>query len=225
MRSSSKSRPSIGPTANRRYSARYLILIYRKTRAHFDPLEIQRLVAREQAKCTIVRQSEDDNVFSYFAFIDFAGKRFQTRNLGLFDVQQYHPKWIHVTSSPWRKLDEMIAQGDVLWNGIVRPDKHPTPGHEKPTVNKTSSSSPWELVGSATSEASFQELLRKEMNIKRLESPEPLFDDYEVEATSEYGETEMARNVQYWQDGYRAGYKAAISKPNDHQTTPNAISR
>jgi hypothetical protein len=119
----------------------------------------------------------------------------------------------------------MIAQGDVLWNGIVRPNKHPTGGRKKPAINKTSSSNSWELVGSATSEASFQELLRKETTIEPLEPPEPLFDDFEVGATSEYGETEMARNVQYWQDGYRAGYKAAISKSNVHQTTENAISR
>ncbi|KAJ5151377.1 uncharacterized protein N7482_010629 [Penicillium canariense] len=225
MRSSTKTRPSIRPTADRRYSARYLILIYRGTRAHFDPLEIQRLVAREQANCTIVRHSEDDNVSSYFAFVDFAGKRFQTRNLGLFDTQQYHPKWIHVTSSPWRKLDEMIAQGDVLWNGIVRPNRYPSADHKKPAASKISSPRPWEMVGSATSEASFQELLRKEMTIAQSDSPEPLFDDFDIGATSEDGETEMARNVKYWQDGYRAGYKAAMFKLNVLQATPNAISR
>lgn len=226
MRSFSKPRPSIRQTTGRRYSARYLILIYREARANFDPLEIQRLVAREQAKCTIVRHSQDDNFSRYFAFVDFAGKRFQTRNLGLFDVQGYHPKWVHVTSSPWRTLDEMVAQGDVVWNGIVRPSKNSSTGRKKHTASKMlSSSNPWELIGSANSEASFQELLRKEMKAEESEPQNSLFDDLDIEANSTTGETEMARNVQYWQDGYRAGYKAAISKSNIHQITSNAISR
>ncbi|KAH8704940.1 hypothetical protein BGW36DRAFT_434557 [Talaromyces proteolyticus] len=223
MMSPNKTRTSIRPAADRRYSARYLILIYRGTPAHFDPLEIQRLVGREQAKCTIVRESRNENVFSYFAFVDFAGKRFQTRNLGLFDIQGYHPKWIHVTSSPWRMLDEMKSKGDVLWNGIIRHNKQTSSGRKTSATSKTSSSSsPWELVGSATNEASFQELLRKETTIEKSEPPEPLLDDLEAGAISVVGETEMARNVQYWQDGYRAGYKAAISKSNLHQTSSNS---
>ncbi|KAL2830857.1 hypothetical protein BDW59DRAFT_158293 [Aspergillus cavernicola] len=217
-----KSSPMQPNSSDRRYSARYLVLIYRETRAHFDPLEIQRLVAREQAKCTIVRRARGDDtaVSSYSAFVDFSGKRFQTRNLALFDVQGYRPKWIHVTSSPWRTLDEMIAQGDVVvWNGIVRPSTKHTGGRKPAPATSSkmdsSSSSPWELVGSATSEASFRELLRKELSAEAGSEPpeeQPSFDRVEDCSTIVVaGETEMARNVQYWQDGYRAGYKAASS--------------
>lgn len=207
---SSKAQPSSRST-DRRYSARYLILIYRETRPHFDPLEIQRLVAREQGKCTIVRQADSN----YLAFVDFAGKRFQTRNLGLFDIQGYRPKWIHVTSSPWRNLEKMMAQGHVLWNGISpRPQKQPSPRKRGPGKEPASSSS-WELVGSATSEASLQELLQKEMDSEQSRAPEIQLDCVPLVG----GETEMARNVQYWQDGYRAGYKAAIL--NIHQPMSN----
>ncbi|KAJ5281719.1 hypothetical protein N7478_007091 [Penicillium angulare] len=229
MRSSTKTRPNIRPNIrtnpDRRYSARYLILVYHGTRAHFDPLEIQRLVAGEQAKCTIVRQSEDDNIFNYFAFIDFSGKRFQTRNLAFFDIQQYHPKWIHVTSSPWQKLDEMMAQGDVLWNGIDRPNKRPSADRRKHATGKPPSSGQWELLGSVTDEASFEELLRKEMSRNESESEDPLIEDFEYEVNPEDGQTEMARNVQYWQDGYRAGYKAATSKFAAHQTPDKNFSK
>jgi hypothetical protein len=34
------------------------------------------------------------------------------------------------------------------------------------------------------------------------------------------GETEMTRNVQYWQDGYQAGYKAASSAQQPTLNTP-----
>ncbi|KAL2869907.1 uncharacterized protein BJX67DRAFT_378951 [Aspergillus lucknowensis] len=232
MASSSKSRPNSRPTADRRYSARYLILVYRDTGPHFDPLEIQRLVAREQGKCTIVRQAG----CTYFAFVDFAGKRFQTRNLGLFDVQGYHPKWIHVSSSPWRTLDEMMAmaQGHVLWNGIARPQmKKASPAGRKRTrtsasraqgqsqaqapASASASSSAWDLVGSATDESSLQELLQREMELDSEHLQSKPQNNGCVPLAS--GETEMARNVQYWQDGYRAGYKAAMSMSNTSLST------
>lgn len=212
-------------TLQPRYSARYLLLIYRATLAHFDPLEIQRLVAREQAKCTIVRRSHgagddtdastavSDSLSSYSAFVDFSGKRFQTRNLALFDVQGYHPKWIHVTSSPWQTLDKIIAQGDVVvWNGVVRPTKHSeSSSTSRKRAASAASNMPWELVGSATDESDFRELVRKELGA---ETPEPFIDGVEECRTAlRAGETEMTRNVQYWQDGYRAGFKAASSIP------------
>lgn len=222
MRSSSKPRSSRS-TTDRRYSARYLILVYRDTGPHFDPLEIQRLVAREQAKCTIIVQQAGAN---YLAFVDFAGKRFQTRNLGLFDVQGHHPKWIHVTSYPWRTLDEMMAQGHVLWNGIARPQKQASPARRRAAAGKApASSTPWELVGSATNEASLQELLQKEMDSEQAKTPERQLDKIDSGVPVAGGETEMARNVQYWQDGYRAGYKAAMAMSNIHQPVSNTSLR
>lgn len=223
MRSSSKPRSSRS-TTDRRYSARYLILVYRDTGPHFDPLEIQRLVACEQGKCTIVRQAGSN----YLAFVDFAGKRFQTRNLGLFDVQGYHPKWIHVTSYPWRTLDEMMAQGHVLWNGIARPQKQPSPTRKRAAAGAgkaPASSTPWQLVGSATNEASLQELLQKEMDSEDSKAPERQLDKIDSGVPLAGGETEMARNVQYWQDGYRAGYKAAMAMSNIHQPVSNTSLR
>ncbi|KAL3479520.1 hypothetical protein BJX99DRAFT_255518 [Aspergillus californicus] len=231
-------------TLQPRYSARYLLLIYRATLAHFDPLEIQRLVAREQAKCTIVRRRShgagedidtstavsDPPFSSYSAFVDFSGKRFQTRNLALFDVQGYHPRWIHVTSSPWQTLDRIIAQGDVVvWNGVVRPTKHSessSSSSSSSTARKraasTASNAPWELVGSGIDESDFRELVRKELSAETLE---PFVDGVEeCRAALQAGETEMTRNVQYWQDGYRAGFKAAssISRTLDVPCEPSA---
>ena len=201
------------PNVDRRYSARYLILIYSQTSARFDPLEIQRLASRQQAKCTIVRQSLLDSTFNYFAFVDFVGKRFQTRNLKCFDIQGYHPKWLHLTSSPWRNLDQMIERGEVVWNGVSRPTDPTGTRETLSSSKKTSSSLPmqWDLLGSTSNEASFLDLCENWM-------PKETFDDFtkilQQPVHSRHNETEISRNVRYWQDGFRAGYEAGLSVSN-----------
>lgn len=53
--------------------------------------------------------------------LDFNGKRFQTRNLGAFDVQGQRPEWYHVGTSPWEAYDFCKRQGTVIWNDMTRP--------------------------------------------------------------------------------------------------------
>jgi hypothetical protein len=199
------SRPNGG---NRRYSARYLILIYSQTTARFDPLEIQRIVSTQEAQCTIVRQAFE-STHNYFAFVDFAGKRFQTRNLRLFDIQGYHPKWLHLTSSPWHSLDQMMKRGDVVWKGVSIPRDSNAPREMASRSKKVSSSATkWEFQGSSSNESSFFDLCKVRMGhdifdkfTKMMEQPVP----------SDEIESDISRNVRYWQDGYRAGYEAALS--------------
>lgn len=110
----------------------------------------------------------------------------------------------------------MMAQGHVLWNGVIpRPQKQPSPARKRGPGKEPASSNPWELVGSATNEESLQELLQKDVELEQSKPSERQLDCVPLAG----GETEMARNVQYWQDGYRAGYKAAMS--HIHQPMPN----
>jgi hypothetical protein len=186
------------------------MLLYSQTSVRFDPLEIQRLAFTQEAHCTIVRNSlRDGNTFNYFAFVDFAGKRFQTRNLRLFDIQGYHPKWVHLTSSPWRNLDQMLKSGEVVWNGVSRPQGSDSPKEKLSSSKKISSSSTdWELLGSSSNEKSFLELCKSRMGQEVFESFTKIL---EQPMQSGHGETDMSLNVRYWQDGYRAGREAAFS--------------
>ncbi|KAK0618891.1 hypothetical protein B0T14DRAFT_565798 [Immersiella caudata] len=231
-----RAKNSVYPNSTR-YSARYLILIYTETSLRFDPLEIRRLASRWRAQCTIVRQTRhnDTGTHNYLAFVDFVGKRFQTRNRNSFDIQGYHPKWLHLTSSPWRHLEQMTERGEVIWNGVFSRVQQGQEGRRKigsSTVARESSSrsvsadSPlpamnpsegfaegrdWEFLGAADTESSFLDLCgASEMPKETLDTVERMLElaspSYEHSGREE---TEISRNVRFWQDGFRAGYEAA----------------
>ncbi|KAF2115470.1 hypothetical protein BDV96DRAFT_632070 [Lophiotrema nucula] len=214
---------------NNRYSARYLILEYNRTSDRFDPLEIQRLVSREQAQCTIVRQSLNDDTSHYLAFVDFAGKRFQTRNLSLFDIQGHHPRWVHVSSSPWHQLEDMKQRGDVVWNGIsiARTRNAPPSASEAPQTSKKTSFHTlpeWELVGSSSNEKAFLDLCRSHMPRKSFDIAEKQLRMDPPVQTRGSGPTEISRNVEYWQDGYRAGFKECFAQLKKQQKANSSLS-
>ncbi|KAK4451157.1 hypothetical protein QBC34DRAFT_401441 [Podospora aff. communis PSN243] len=219
--SSRNPRTKPSPTCSTtRYSARYLILVYSETSARFDPLEIRRLASRWRAQCTIVRQTRpNDSTHNHLAFVDFIGKRFQTRNRNFFDIQGYHPKWLHLTSSPWRHLEQMMERGEVIWNGVSRQSQESRKRGTSVTAKEPSiaghslsiplSEGDWEFLGAASSESAFLDLCEaSEMPKGTVDMVAQMF-----EQTSGYessrGETEISRNVRFWQDGFRAGYEAA----------------
>jgi hypothetical protein len=199
-------RSSGRPSLDRRYSARHLLLIYSQTTARFDPLEIQRIVSTKHARCTIVRQPSPDSKQNYLAFVDFAGKRFQTRNPRLFDIQGYHPKWLHLSSSPWHTLDKIIARGEVIWDGAKRPNKGSELADTNSVINDSQRSVRWDYLGSASNDDAFMDLCRKEMDGKQLNDLSCMLGRTN---SSPMPETEMSQNVRFWQDGYKAGYMAA----------------
>jgi hypothetical protein len=203
------------PRQSTRYSARYLILVYSKTSHRFDALEIQRLVSREEGQCTIVRQLQADDTSNYLAFVDFAGKRFQTRNLGLFDIQGHHPKWSQVRSSPWDTLDSMIASGEIVWNGLSRGAfKKSIPRNEQPSyVSKASTSAQWEHLGSSSNEEAVTALCKKYMAAEESGS-----DTTEPDQTSDsVNWSAISRIIGKWRDGYRAGYSDGLAHRKEEQ--------
>ena len=106
----------------KRFSARYLLLRYIRAPSKFDAGEIRRLAAAQKAQCTIIRERASDTKGSnnYLAFIDFSGKRFQTRNPSLFDVQGCHPHWHLVTTSAQKTYDWCKGRGNVLFDNAMQ---------------------------------------------------------------------------------------------------------
>ncbi|KAL6866180.1 hypothetical protein ACO1O0_002285 [Amphichorda felina] len=242
--------PARGHGGNSRYSARYLILVYSNTPERFDPLEIQRLVTQEQGQCTIVQKSAASEspgnggaggvmTTSYLVFVDFAGKRFQTRNLGLFDVQGLHPKWLHVRSSPWERLAELMSRGDVVWDGLSASTLSPSEFHGSSQNSDPTSSSGWELLGSSSNETEMLELCAKHMgssissslsslpplpqeqaeqppDLESILSPDPelpmpVKDRHHVHRDYDCSQTtELAPDIESWKAGYRNGYRDAL---------------
>ncbi|KAF2648153.1 hypothetical protein K491DRAFT_763250 [Lophiostoma macrostomum CBS 122681] len=198
---------------NNRYSARYLILVYAKTSGRFDPLEIQRLVSREQAQCTIVLQSLDSDAPNYLAFIDFSGKRFQTRNLKMFDIQGHHPRWVRISSSPWRTLDEIMQRGDVVWKGITRKRKivEPSEPPARKSLGSRSTSSEWEMVGSLSDETAFLSLCKSQMPQETFEN---VMKQIETPKQTRKDRVDVPSTVEYWQAGYREGFRDALAHMN-----------
>lgn len=195
------------PLSNSRYSARYLVLVYSQTSERFDPLEIQRLVSQEEGQCAIIRRSQNNGNSSYLAFVHFAGKRFQTRNLGLFDIQGHHPRWVHVRSAPWRTFDTMTANGEVVWNGLSRDQEISVQNKESWSPSSSVSSATWEHLGSSTNEADILDLCHKYMGLGdskasvRSNVLEPI-------DLHENIDTSLTKDL--WTDGYRAGYRDAL---------------
>lgn len=200
-----------------RYSARYLVLAYSKTPDKFDASEIQRLVAKEQGKCAIVRQTQVDDTSSYLAFIDFSGKRFQTRNLGLFDVQGQHPKWSQVRSSPRDALVSMMAKGEVVWNGLSRDAWKKAPEQDEVPRSKTKDTSPlqWEYLGSCSNEDDISALCSNYMAAR-----EPPAATTQLECLRKMSERpSISRDVSSWREGYRAGYSDALALHEQRQSS------
>jgi hypothetical protein len=201
------------PSQSTRYSARYLILVYSKTSHRFDALEIQRLVSREEGQCTIVRQLQLDDTSNHLAFVDFAGKRFQTRNLGLFDIQGHHPKWSQVRSSPWDTLDSMIASGEVVWNGLSRNAFKISIAHNEPSRSVGKTSTQWNHLGSSNNEEDITALCKKYMATEESGS-----DTTELEQMNDSVDWfAVSRMIGDWRDGYRAGYSDGLARNKDEQ--------
>ena len=206
---------------NNRYSARYLILVYSKTPERFDPLEIQRLVSQEKGQCTIVRRLQADDTLSYLAFIDFAGKRFQTRNLGLFDIQGNHPKWLHVRSSPWKTLDNMAASGEVVWSGISRDRKTAAQDERTWPASKGVSPMQWEYLGSSSNEGDILELCKK-YTTSHNPNASAVTDLLHPSCSDHHEKTDkidMSRLIEFWKEGYRSGYGDGLSYSKGRQNT------
>ncbi|KAK3363923.1 hypothetical protein B0T25DRAFT_576379 [Lasiosphaeria hispida] len=133
----------------------------------------------------------------------------------------HHPKWLHLTSSPWRHLEQMMDRGEVIWDGISRSSSE-TSGREssvpakKSSVSSGSSTSSlpplsgtqWEFLGATGSESAFLDLCEaSEMPKESLDTVAQMLEQSSYAQGRE--ETEISRNVRFWQNGFRAGYEAA----------------
>jgi hypothetical protein len=114
----------------------------------------------------------------------------------------------------------MMERGEVIWNGVSRQNQEPRKRGSSVVPKESSvsadssltipfSEGEWEFLGAASSESSFLDLCEAS------EMPKETADTVAqmLEQTSAYehsrGETEISRNVRFWQDGFRAGYEAA----------------
>lgn len=201
------SRRSRKPLSNNRYSARYLVLVYSQTSERFDPLEIERLVSQEEGQCAIIRRSQNDGSSSYLSFVHFSGKRFQTRNLGLFDIQGHHPRWVHVRSAPWRTFDTMAASGEVVWNGLSRDKETQGQNRESWSPSSSSISATWEYLGSSTNETDILDLCQKYIGAQ--DSKASISTEV-LQPTDLLETNDASHKTDSWRDGYRAGYRDAL---------------
>ena len=183
----------------RRYSARYLLLIYEDVPLHFDPFEVRRLVTQKQARCTVVVERSSDSLCNVLAFVDFYGKRFQTRNLRLFDVQGSQARWCSITTAYPQVYDDLMARGRVIINDAPRPE-------ERIRLKKASDSRNWENhapIGDREDVFASSSWL------------EPDFCEYQQEhkfiCPSAGVMPQCSQYTEVWKDAFRAGFEAGLS--------------
>ena len=188
----------------KRYSARYLLLRYVRTPAKFDPDEIRRLVALQKAISTIVcEQNVFSNSATYLVFIDFSGKRFQTRNDKLFDVQGNHPQWHPVTRSPTQVYNWCKNRGTVIFDDALQKGA----SHVDATASMFDD---WKVHVSSSDQTDFFERCEDIL-------PAPLQNplrELEAELYQPTAKTIRARSTSkqsdIWSEGFKAGFEMAV---------------
>lgn len=190
----------------RRYSARYLLLVYENTPPHFDPLEIRRLARLEQARCTIIREQLVDDLCNYLAFIDFAGKRFQTRNERLFDIQGYHPKWCPLSSAPATYYDQCLKRGHVVLSEAPRP-------RDRSAKKPVTKSADWEELTVSSNRDDFFDTCKEQAPSQLAPQLDRIRARLEQRAQPPVTgiNSDVSRLTSSWTDGFKAGFEAGMN--------------
>ena len=99
-----------------RLQTQYVLLTYSQC-GDLDPQLVCDHLATIPAECLIGRENHADGGIHLHAFVDF-GRRFDTRNPRLFDVEGRHPNIKPCGRTPQAMLDYAIKEGDVVAGGL-----------------------------------------------------------------------------------------------------------
>lgn len=103
-----------------RFAARYVLLTYAQC-GDLDPFEVVRSLGDLGAECIIGREDHADGGCHLHAFADFK-RKFQSRNVRIFDVDGKHPNVQPCKTTPEQMYDYAIKDGDIVAGGLTRPD-------------------------------------------------------------------------------------------------------
>lgn len=99
-----------------RFNARYVLLTYPQS-GDLDGFAVSDHLSELGAECIVARENHTDSGVHLHAFVDF-GKRFQSRNVRIFDVLGRHPNVSVSKGSPEKGYDYAIKDGDVVAGGL-----------------------------------------------------------------------------------------------------------
>lgn len=102
-----------------RFAARYALLTYAQS-DDLDEWHVNDHLGQLGAECIIGRENHQDGGIHLHAFVDF-GRKFQSRNERIFDVDGRHPNIKIGLRTPEKMWDYATKDGDVVAGGLERP--------------------------------------------------------------------------------------------------------
>ena len=117
-----------------RFAARFALLTYSQC-GDLDPFAVNDHLGSLGAECIVGRENHGDGGIHLHAFTDF-GRKFQSRNERVFDVDGRHPNVLRGTRTPGKMWDYATKDGDVVAGGLERPIGE----------SLSASSSPWASI-------------------------------------------------------------------------------
>jgi hypothetical protein len=131
-----------------RFQAKYALLTY----AQCDGLSVRHLadhLGTLGAKYVIGRENHADGGIHFHAFIDF-GRKYDSRNVRVFDVDGHHPNILVGHKTPEAMFDYATKDGDIVEQTMERPTER--------GVGTQSSASKWsDIVGTSLTRQDFFE--------------------------------------------------------------------
>ena len=127
-----------------RWQFRYCLLTYSQC-GDLDPFDVVDHLSSLGAECIVAREHHKDEGLHLHAFVDF-GRKFRSRNVRAFDVQEQHPNVSATRLSPQAGWDYATKDGDIVAGGLERPG------------DETSSSTDWAKIVAASDADTFWKL-------------------------------------------------------------------
>lgn len=109
-----------------RFAAKYGLLTYSALGEDSSAVgelawKIVRTLGERGAECIVGREHHRDGGLHLHAFFMF-GRKFESRDVRVFDVDGHHPNIVRGYSSPRAGYDYAIKEGDVVAGGLEQPD-------------------------------------------------------------------------------------------------------
>lgn len=102
-----------------RFAAKYGLLTFPQC-GSLDPWAVVEHLGSLGAECIVGREDHQDGGVHLHAFFMFE-RRFESRNVRIFDVHGQHPNVVRGYSSPEKGWDYATKDGDIVAGGLERP--------------------------------------------------------------------------------------------------------
>lgn len=135
-----------------RFQARYGLFTYPQSDG-LDPFRVSDHFSSLSAECIVARENHQDGGTHLHAFVDF-GKKYRTRDVRKFDVENFHPNIQPTISSPRAGWDYATKDGEICAGGLQQPDDAPCSQGNRQNDN-------WHLIVNAPDREQFFDLLRE----------------------------------------------------------------